>query len=103
MATKIKCPNCSQELDVQGVLSQEAEQKMKQKYEKELQQSLTLVNAEKKKLEEDQRQFEENRRKENQLFQERLQKEKTRLEAELQLQLRKTIAEDFENQLSVLK
>jgi hypothetical protein len=103
MPTNIKCPNCATVFDVEGVLSADAESKLKEKYEKQLQQSLSLVNDEKKKLEEDQKLFEEKRKRENELFQQKLQQEKQKLETEIQQQLRKTIAGDYENQLKLLQ
>lgn len=102
MPTDIKCPNCSIVFDVENVLSADVEQRLKLQYEKQLQQSLAQMNAEKKKLEEDQKIFEEKKKKENEFFQQKLQQEKLKLEAEIQQQLKKTIAEDFENQVRLL-
>lgn len=103
MPTDIKCPNCATVFDVENVLSADVEQRLKLQYEKQLQQSLSLVNAEKKKLEEEQKQFEEKKKKENEIFQQKLQQEKLKMESEIQMQLRKSIAEDFENQLRMLQ
>jgi hypothetical protein len=103
MATNIKCPNCATVFDVENVLSADVEQKLKQRYEKQLQESLSQINNEKKKLEEEQKSFEEKKKKENELFQQRLQQEKLKLESEIQQQLRKTITADFENQLRLLQ
>lgn len=103
MATHIKCPNCATVFDVENVLSADVEQKLKQRYEKQLQESLSQINNEKKKLEEDQKSFEEKKKKENELFQQKLQQEKLKLESEIQQQLRKTITADYENQLRLLK
>ena len=103
MPTHIKCPNCASVIDVENVLSADVEQKLKLQYEKQLQQSLSQINAEKKKLEEEQKVFEEKRKKENELFQQKLQQEKLKMETEIQQQVRKSIAEDFDNQLRVLK
>jgi hypothetical protein len=103
MSTNIKCPNCATEFDVQDVLSADVEQKLKLQYEKQLQKNIGQLNEEKKKLEEDQRVFEEKRKRENDLFQQRLQQEKQKMEQELQQQLRKTIAGDYENQLRILQ
>jgi len=102
-SNNIKCPNCATEFDVQDVLSAEVEQKIRQQYEKQMQQSIAQVNAEKKKLENDQKDFEDKRKKENELFQQKLQQEKQKLETELQQQIRKSIASDFENQLRLLR
>jgi hypothetical protein len=103
MATNIKCPNCANVFDVEDVLSADVEQKLKQRYEKQLQESLSQINNEKRKLEEDQKIFEEKKKKENELFQQKIQQEKQKLEVELQQQLRKSIASDYDNQLRLLK
>jgi len=103
MPTNIKCPACATVFDVENVLSADAEQKIKQQYEKQLQQSLGQINEEKKKLQEEQRLFEEKRRRENELFQQKLQQEKIKLESEIQQQLRKSITADFDNQLRLLQ
>jgi hypothetical protein len=103
MPTNIKCPNCATEFDVQDVLSADVEQKLKLQYEKQLQKNISQLNEEKKKLEEDQRVFEEKRKRENDLFQQKLQQEKQKMEIELQQQLRKTISGDYENQLRILQ
>jgi len=114
MPTHINCPNCHTPIDVDQVLSADAEQRIRQQYEKELQKNLATVNAEKKKLEEEQHRFEEKRRRENEIFQERLKAEKQKLETEmqaetqkrereLQQQLKQSIQADFENQLRVLQ
>src|SRR4051794_25789394 len=103
MPTNIKCPNCATEFDVQNVLSADVEQKLKLEYEKELRKNLSQLDEAKKKLGEDQRVFEEKRKKENELFQQKLQQEKLKMEQELQQQLRKSIAGDYENELRMLK
>jgi hypothetical protein len=103
MPTNIKCPKCGSEFDVQNVLSADVEQKLRQEYEKQFQQSLNQINTDKKKLEEEQKQFEEKKKRENELFQQKLQQERLKLEAEVQQQLRKSIAADYENELRLLK
>jgi hypothetical protein len=103
MSSNIKCPNCGSEFDVQNVLSADVEQKLRQQFEKQWQQSLNQVNADKKKLEEEQNLFEEKKKKENELFQQKLQQERQKIEIEMQQQLRKSISADFENELRLLK
>jgi hypothetical protein len=114
MATHIKCPHCSNSFDVEDVLSNDAEQKIKIEYEKKYRQSLTQIETERKKLAEQEAHFEEKRKQTNELFQQQLQKEKQKLEAQLQtekqklevdlqVQIRKSIAQDYENQLRILK
>src|SRR5215203_6765249 len=99
----IKCPNCGTEVDVQNVLSADVEQKLRQQFERQWQQSLSQVNADKKKLEEEKRLFEEKKKNENEIFQQKLQQEKQKIEVEVQQQLRKSISADFENELRLLK
>ena len=103
MPTNIKCPNCATVIDVENILSNDAKQKLEQEYQQKLQASLAQIQGDKKKLEEDQRLFEEKRKKENELFQQKLQQEKVKLETEIQQQLRKSISQDYENQLRILK
>ncbi|ANE53157.1 DUF2130 domain-containing protein [Flavisolibacter tropicus] len=114
MPTHIKCPACATSFDVQDVLSADVEQKLKLEYEKRLQQSLSQIEAERKKLTEQEEEFEKKRKNQNELFRQQLEKEKQKLEAQaladkqklevdLQQQLRKSISQDFENQLRILK
>jgi len=102
-SNNIKCPNCGTEVDVQNVLSADLEQKLRQKFEKQWQQLLNQVSADKKKLEEDQKAFEEKKKNENEIFHQKLQQEKQRIELEVQQQLRKSISADYENELRLLK
>ncbi len=114
MPTPIKCPTCATAFDVEEVLSADVEQRLKREYEKQQQHLMTQLSAEKKKLEDEQRSFEEKRKNQNELFVQKLQQEKAKLEAqmiadrqkmetEMQQQIRKSIAADFENQLRLLQ
>jgi hypothetical protein len=103
MPTNIKCPTCATVFDVENVLSADVEQKLKIQFEEQVKRSNAQLLSEKKKLEEEQRQFEEKKKKENELFQQKLQQEKQKLEADIKLQVRKSIGEDYENELRLLK
>ncbi len=103
MATQIKCPNCGTYFDVENVIAADIEQKLQQQYQDKLQQSLNKVEEDKKKLIADQAQFEEKKKNENEIFAQKLQQEKLKLETEIQEQLRKSIAADYENQLRMLQ
>lgn len=103
MANDIKCPNCGHVFDVENVLAADIEQKFQQQYQDKLKQSLNKVEEEKRKLEADQQIFEERKKQENELFAQKLHKEKLKMETELQEQLRKSIASDYENQLRMLQ
>ena len=103
MATQIKCPNCGTSFDVENVIAADIEQKLQQRYQDKLQQSLNKVEEDKKKLIADQAQFEEKKKNENEIFAQKLQQEKLKLETEIQEQLRKSISADYENQLRMLQ
>jgi hypothetical protein len=114
MPTHINCPNCGTAVDVEEVLSADAEQRIRLEYEQKLQQNLAAVHTEKKQLEEAQKVFQEQKRRENEIFQEKLKAEKQKLEAEakaerqklegeLQKQIKQSIAADYENQLRLLQ
>ena len=103
MPNDIKCPNCGHHFDVENVIAAEIEQKFQQQFQEKLQQSLNAIEQDKNKLLADQQQFEENKKNENKLFAQRLQKEKLKLETELQEQLGKSIAADFENKVRMLE
>lgn len=99
MPTNIKCPKCGAGFDVENVLAAELDQKYQKEYNRRLNDSLSQVDNERQKLEEEQRLFEEKKKKENELFAQKLAREKEKMETVLQEQLRATIAADFENQL----
>jgi hypothetical protein len=103
MANDIKCPNCGHVFDVENVIAADIEQKLQEQYKEKLQQSLGKLEDEKKKLEADQVMFEEKKKKENEIFAQKLQQEKIKMEADIQDQLRKSIAGDYENQLRILQ
>ncbi len=103
MPNDIKCPNCGTMLDVENVLAADIEQKIKQQYQDKLQQSLNKVEEDKRKLLADQEQFEEKKNKQNEIFAQRLQQEKLKMETEIQEQLRKSITSDYENKLRMLQ
>jgi len=102
MATQIKCPNCGTSFDVENVIAADIEQKLQQQYQDKLQQSLNKVEDDKKRLMAEQAQFEEKKKNENEIFAQKLQQEKLKLETEIQEQLRKSISADYENQLRLL-
>jgi hypothetical protein len=103
MPNDIKCPNCGEVFDVENVIAADMEQKFQQEYQQKLQQSLSKVEEDKKKLEDAQQQFEEKKKKENELFANKLQQEKLKLEVEIQEQLKKSISSDYENKIRMME
>ena len=103
MPNDIKCPNCGHEFDVENVLAADIEKKYQQKYQADLKKSLSKIEEDKKKLEADQQSFEEKKKQENELFAQKIQKERLKLETEIQQQLTKSISSDYENRIRVLQ
>ncbi|MBC7830148.1 MAG: DUF2130 domain-containing protein [Chitinophagaceae bacterium] len=103
MATDIKCPECGKIFDVEEVIAGDIEEKFKKEYSSKLQQSLNSLTEERKKLHQEQNIFEEKKKKENELFQQKLIQEKQKIEADLQQQLTRSITSDFEHKLKMLE
>lgn len=97
---QINCPNCGTAIDVQDILSHQLEEEIKQKYQAELNTAQQKFKAEQEVLAKAQADFEEKKKRENELFQERLEKqmaqEKRLLEDKLKSKLLSEQAEQFE-------
>lgn len=96
MSNTIQCPNCSHEIDVQDVLSHKLEHEIRQKYihenalkEKAYLEKEAQIEAERKKLQEE-------KTKQEQLFQSELKKAIADREAKLKAELVKSIQEEQE-------
>ncbi len=103
MPTNLKCPNCGHQFDAENVIAADLEQKLQQQYQQKLQESLDRVEADKKQLQEQQQKFEEARKNANEIFAQKLQQEKQKLEAETQERITKSVAADYENKLRMLE
>lgn len=86
--SKITCPKCGNEIDVQDVLSHQLEEDIRKTYNAKLAEEKLKYEAQTKALESAKAEFEEKKKKENDLFQERFDK-KIREEKELLLPILK--------------
>lgn len=96
MATEVKCPSCGFGFPIEEVMAEE--------YKKELR--VKMMDYTRQKEEEYRKKDEEFLNKERQqqaAFEQRLNNEKKQLQQTLEDNLRKTISQDFENQLVLLK
>ncbi|MGI4803234.1 MAG: DUF2130 domain-containing protein [Janthinobacterium lividum] len=103
MATEVKCPGCGYGFPIEEVMAEE--------YKKELKNE--MISYKRKKDEEAKRVQEENQRKvedlnkqvqqQSQVFEQRLINEKKTFQQQLEQNLRKTIASDFEQKLALLE
>ncbi|BFP41169.1 DUF2130 domain-containing protein [Flavobacteriaceae bacterium GF1] len=74
-SAQIKCPNCGTSIDVQDILAHQLEDEIKQKYQAKLADEKKKYEAEQEKLDKAMREFEEKKKQQNELFQERLEKQ----------------------------
>lgn len=97
--TQIKCPNCGTSIDVQDILSHQLEEEIKQKYQSQLADEKKKYEAEQEKLKQEKLDFEQKKKQENELFQERfdkkLKEEKGILEGKLKAKLLEEQSEQF--------
>jgi hypothetical protein len=89
--TLVKCPHCHEEFDVQGILTQQLESDIKLKYEQQSKADRKKVEADAEVLAKAKEDFEQAKKRENELFQDRLSKQlaadRKNLEAELKIKL----------------
>ncbi len=89
--TLVKCPHCHEEFDVQGILTQQLESDIKLKYEQQSKADRKKVEADAEVLAKAKEEFENAKKRENELFQDRLAKQlaadRKNLEAELKNKL----------------
>lgn len=79
MPTQIKCPNCAHEFDIEEVLYAEVEQKLKEENQIKLNDSLKSVESEKDQLSKERNEFEEKKKKENEIFQQKIAQERVKI------------------------
>lgn len=98
--TQIKCPNCGTSIDVQDILVHQLEDEIKQKYQSQLAVEKKKFEQEQEQLDKARQEFEEKKRKENELFQERfdakLKEERKAIEEKLKAKLTEEQSEHFQ-------
>lgn len=98
--TQIKCPNCGTSIDVQDILAHQLEEEIKQKYQSQLAAEKMKFELEQEQLKKAKQEFEENKRNENELFQERfdarVKEERKSIEEKLKAKLTEEQSEQFQ-------
>lgn len=103
MTNNIKCPSCGHVFDVENALATDIEIRLKAEYTKRNDHAMKLVEEERNKIAAEMQLFEEKKKNQNEIFAQRIQQEKIKMQSEMQEQLKKTIAADFENQLKMME
>ena len=101
--TKIACPNCGTEIDVQDMLSHQLEEDLQKKFNAKLAEEKRKYEEQENSLKKAIEEFEEQKKKENQLFEQRL-SEKLKEEKELfSSKLKKKLQEEQSEQFDSLQ
>jgi hypothetical protein len=99
--SQINCPNCATTIDVQDILAHQLENEIKQKYQQQLIDEKKKITSEVDKLQREKEAFEEKKKQENELFQERfdkkLKEEKRTLEEKIKAKLTEEKADEFQS------
>ncbi|MDZ4148873.1 MAG: DUF2130 domain-containing protein [Flavobacteriaceae bacterium] len=101
--TQIKCPNCGTSIDVQDILSHQLEEEIKQKYQSQLADEKKKYEAEQEKLKLEKLEFEQKKKQENELFQERFDKKIKEEKGILEGKLKAKILEEQSEQFTALQ
>jgi hypothetical protein len=97
---QINCPNCGTSIDVQDILAHQLEEQINQKYQQQLIEEKNKFLRQEEQLRKAKEEFEQKKKEENELFQERLDKqlkqERRLIEDKLKLKLQDEQKEQFE-------
>lgn len=97
---QIKCPNCGTNIDVTNILSHQLETELQAKFQAQLQSERSKMNEVVEKLRDEKLAFEENKKREKELFQEQLEKslkeERRSIEEKLKIKLTEEQSEQFD-------
>jgi len=93
--TQVKCPNCGTSIDVQDILAHQLEEELKQKYLAQVQQDKKRYDLENKQLQQSKEEFEEKKKKENELFQERLENQLKSDRKSIEEKLKEKLGEEY--------
>lgn len=102
-STQIKCPSCGTSIDVQDILAHQLEDEIKQKYQSQLADVQKKFASEKDRLDQERKAFEVKKRQENELFQERLEKQIKEERRALEVKIKSKLAEESSEQFKALQ
>jgi len=100
---QIKCPNCGTSIDVQDILAHQLEEEIKQKYQLQLADEKKKVDLEQEKLSKAKEEFEQTRKQEAELFQERIESKLKDERKLIEEKLKKKLIEEQSDQFQALQ
>ena len=101
--TQIKCPNCGTAIDVQDILAHQLEDEIKQKYQNQLAEEKKKYDSEVDGLNKAKEQFELKKKQENELFQDRLEKQLKEDRKAIEEKLKQRFREEQSEQFNALQ
>lgn len=101
--TKIKCPKCSHEFDVEEALSGKMEAHFKAEYERKVAEQSKIFNKEKALLETEKEEFEKKKLKETEIFQEKLNAKLKEATTKIEIDLKDKLEKDNSDQFVLLQ
>ncbi|MEX1189148.1 MAG: DUF2130 domain-containing protein [Bacteroidia bacterium] len=100
---KINCPNCGTSIDVQDILSHQLEEKIKQQYQQQLSEERTKFSKQEELLKKEKEAFEQKKREENEMFQERLEKQLKQERKLIEEKLKAKVLDEQKEQFDALQ
>jgi hypothetical protein len=100
---KVQCPKCHTQIDVQDILAQQVEARYKNEYQARLAEEQKRFESEQLKLQEEKNLFEQKKKQENELFNERLKSKMAEERKILEEHLKKSIHQENEDQFNLLQ
>ena len=101
--TKVKCPNCNTTIDVQDILAQQLEDQIKLEYQSQLAVERKKHELEYEKLKEERDAFEQKKKQENELFQQRLDNKLREERKSIEERLKASLVSEQEDQFKALQ
>lgn len=100
---QIKCPNCGTSIDVQDILAHQLEEEIKQKYQTQSLEAKKKLDEQEEKLKQEKLAFETKRKQENELFQERLDKQLKEERRAIEEKVKSKLVEEQSEQFKALQ
>ncbi len=101
--SKIKCPNCHHEIDVQDVLAHQVEEKIRIEYQSKLESEKQKYDQQAEDLRKEKEAFRETKKKENELFQQKLEERLKGDRLHIETKLKSKFQEEHAEQLKFLQ
>jgi hypothetical protein len=94
MSTPITCPTCKTKFNLEEVLTEDVEKSIKEKYENQNKELVAQLKLKEEAFAIEQKKFEENKKKENDLFKERLDKATALAQQTMEIEIRKKMEDE---------